>query len=492
MVKRCIGIDIGSSCLCAVQIVRTDGEFRIEKVFDAQIRRKTDSPEEMLKPLFSRHGFDKRAEVAVSMQHEGVFFRNLQTDSAAIEHVRQQNWAALKHNFPIEAEEIVAQAYSCRPLDDDKYSVLTVASTRQSLQKRLKVFAAAKIRPALADAPIFAIHSTLLFNHPEIVNGRAVIAYLDDHYLTLALTQDSEIAAVRSIPVITDTAGDDVESARRQMAGVISRETRLTWRKVFAADIRPQTKIYLTAAAQTSQNMAGLTEEELKLQTVVVDCFAAIENLPAPQPRVPICVAEGLALRLLAPEQTRGVNFLRAGKSHSQPPVNLKREFVTCTALICAIAVFSLVGLFMRLSRLETAYARIKTETDRIFRAALPQDKNVNPLVQLQQKLEALRKNPRKSAYLSRSGLSPMDILYKLSINSAPHEKIRVNNILIAADTVRINGTCDSFEPVYSWQRALQKVPAFANTEFRDIARESGGGLVEFTMLLSLSVQESI
>ena len=131
MVKRCIGIDIGSSCICAVQVMRTDEGFCVEKVLGTQIRRSTDSPEEVLRLLFNRHGFDRRAEVAISMPHDAVFFRNLETDSTGLEQIREGNWSALEHNFPVGAEEIVAQVYSYNPTPDGKYSVLTAVSTRQ-------------------------------------------------------------------------------------------------------------------------------------------------------------------------------------------------------------------------------------------------------------------------------------------------------------------------------------------------------------------------
>ena len=156
MVRRCIGIDIGSSYLCAVQIMRTDEDFCIEKIFGTQIRRSTDSPGEMLRPLFSRYGFDRHADVAISMPHDAVFFRNLETDLEGLEQIRERNWFAMEHNFPVEAEHIVAQSYSEQPLQNGKYSVLTAASSRMSLRERLNIFAEAKIHPCLAETAIFA------------------------------------------------------------------------------------------------------------------------------------------------------------------------------------------------------------------------------------------------------------------------------------------------------------------------------------------------
>ena len=88
MVKRCIGIDIGSSCLRAVQVSRAGKGFHIEKVFSLQTRRGSDSAPEILRSLTSKYGFDRRADVAVSMPSDAVFFRNLETDFAGLEHIR--------------------------------------------------------------------------------------------------------------------------------------------------------------------------------------------------------------------------------------------------------------------------------------------------------------------------------------------------------------------------------------------------------------------
>ncbi|MBN1803783.1 MAG: hypothetical protein JW837_00905 [Sedimentisphaerales bacterium] len=488
-VNRSIGIDIGSSYLCAVQVARTNEEFCIEKVFGTQIRRSTDSPVEVLKPLFSRHGFDKNAKVALSMPHDAVFFRNLQTDSAGLEQISERNWSALEHNFPVEPEEIVARPYSYNRLEGEKYSVLTAASSRSSLQNRLDILNQARMRPSLVETPIFAAYSTIVVNHPEIKVGQAMIVYVDGRYVTLAVILNGGISVVRSIPVIIDNYKEN-KTVQKKIATVISREAKITWRKVFAVKIEQDIKVYIMTTGKYSDYMAELLEKKLGSETTVIDCCAKIENLSQQKDDMPICVAEGLALRVLAPERTKGINFLEADKTDSESAVNLRKEITVCAALIGAIVVFSLIGLFLRLSRLEAAYASIKNETTEIFNTVLPDEKIVNPLAQLQQKIESSRKDSRVFSALSVSGLSPLDILNKISTNSPSRKNIKVDNILIASGTVRINGTCSSFEPVYRWQRFLQEVPGLENIEVGDISKQSGSGLVEFTMLLSVSSQE--
>lgn len=491
MIKRCIGIDIGFSYLCAVQIVRTDGEFCIEKIFSTQIRRSTDSPDDILRLLFSRYAFDKRAYVAISMPHDAVFFRNLETDSAGVEQIREQNWSALENNFPIEAEKIVAQAYSYHPLPEGKYSILTAASARASIHKRLNIFTELKMHPTLVEAAIFAVHSTVALNHPEIMTGQAIIAYIDESYLTLAVTWDDGVLVVRSIPIITNS-DSNIDSVEKQIAEVLSYESHITWRKVFGTDIEQDTKLYLITTGGVPDYLARLIEENLHCQTKVVDCYTTVKSLPELNADLPICVAEGLALRVLAPEQTKGINFLEADKADEKPALNLKKELVVCATLIGTIAIFLLVGLFVRLSHLEADYTRIKNKTKEIFTATLPEEKNiVSPLDQLEQKLESFRRDSQLFTSLSPTGLTPLEVLHRISANSPSRQNVNVDDILIAANTIRVNATCDSFESVYQWQRLLQKVPGFTLVDVMNPQKQPKSGVITFTMLLSSSIQET-
>lgn len=147
MAKRCIGIDIGSSCLCAVQLLWSAGQFHIEKVFSTQTRRNTDSLSDILKTLTGQHKFDRRAGVAVSMPNSAVFFRSLETDSAGLEQIQEQDSPSLENDFPIQPDQILTRMCSYHQLPDDKYSVLMAAVSRESLSERLNILFGAKMHP---------------------------------------------------------------------------------------------------------------------------------------------------------------------------------------------------------------------------------------------------------------------------------------------------------------------------------------------------------
>jgi len=499
MIRRCIGIDIGPSHLRAVQISRAGGQFHIEKVFSAPTRRSTDSPSEILRSLTGRFGFDRRADVAISMPNDAVFFRNLETDFAGLEQIRAVNSSALEHDFPIQPDEIIAQVCSYRPgkdvpagLPGEKWSVLSAAVARASLYERLKILDEAKMHPRLVEAPIFAIHAAVMVNHPEIMTGQAIIAYIDECHLILAVTGDGDILVVRNIPIVAAGADSGNSLLQKQIAGLLSREAQVSWQRVFGNEIGREIKVYLVTT-DASDYLQSLIEESLHCQTTIVDPYARVKTPADYKADFPICVAEGLALRVLAPERTKGINFLAAGIADIKPKLDLKKELVTCAALIGAITVVWLIGLFVRLSLLEANYARIKNQIRDVFQTALPQEKNVvNPLVQLEQKLESFRKDYQLFASFYPAALGPLEVLRSISVNTPSQADLTVDEMLIGTDTISIKGTCDSFESVYQWQRLLQEVPGFKLVDVQNVQKEPKSGAVRFTILLSSAMSPAM
>ena len=489
MAKRCIGIDISPSYLRAAQIVRTGQEFRAERVFSTPIRRSTDLLPEILKSLVSQHGFDRRAEVAVSLPHSGIFFRRVETDFAGLERIRRGDSSALQPDFPIEPDDTVTQVYSYRQLADGRYSVLTAALHNESLQQRLSVLAEVRMHLNLVEAPIFAVHSAIAVNHPEIITGTALIAYVDQSYLTLAVTKDNGILIVRNIPIVSYSE-TSVDSVQEQIAQVLLREAQITWQKAFGTGIVEDCKIYLVIGDNSYRHLDALIEQNINCQVTVVDPYTKVQSPPDCRADGTLCVAEGLALRLLAPEKAGGTNFLQVHDANREATLDPKKELAVCATLVAAIVVIWIVGLFLRLSYLETSYGHVKNGIREIFESTLPDQNIVSPLVQLEQEFESFRKDHRLLASFYPNGSSAFDVLYGITKNTPARENVRVDDLSIAADMVRVTGTCDSFESVFEWQRLLREVPGFILVDVQDAQKEPNSGTVHFTIVLSSEVRE--
>ncbi|MBN2269118.1 MAG: hypothetical protein JXN61_00795, partial [Sedimentisphaerales bacterium] len=299
MDKRCIGIDIGPAHLRAAQILGTPDGFRIEKVFGTATRRASDSLPEIIRSLFTDHGFDRRAEVAVSMPHEAVFFRNVQTDGAGLEQLRRGDWTALENSFPIAPDEVIAQVCSSSKCADGKYSVLTAAVSKTSLDEMQEMLGGAHIHSRLFEAPVFAFLLALAVNNPRIKGGRATVVYFYDACLTLAVIAGNDVRMVRNIPITmpSKSKADLVQALARTIAS----EIRLTWHKAFAEAIDQDAEVFLLINTGESDSLQPLVESNLNCRVTIPTSLFGVDSLAGRQPGFSYYVAEGLALRVLAP-----------------------------------------------------------------------------------------------------------------------------------------------------------------------------------------------
>ena len=238
------------------------------------------------------------------------------------------------------------------------------------------------------------------------------------------------------------------------------------------------------AASEDIADLKEAIEENLHCQTTVVNPYARILLKHVGRPRVDISVAEGLALRMLAPEYTSGINFLEADTVNTKSTTSFKKELTICAVLVAAIAAFSLIGLFMRVSQLETKYATVKNDIRESFKTALPQEKNiVNPLAQLGERLQSLKQD--YTLFGPVSGARPLEVLRAVTANTPADMKISFDDMLITTESVRLTGTSESFESVYNWQRLLQDARQFSSVDVGNPQREPDGELIRFTVLAS-------
>lgn len=491
MVNRCIGIDIGPGYVRAAQVVGVSQQFRVEKFFSAATRRASDSMPDILRSLFAKQGFDKHAEVAVSMPHDAVFFRNIRTDSSGLDRLHRCEPAALANSFPIPPEDIVAQVCSSYEGSQGEYSVLTAAVNRASFEAVRRTLAKAHVRCRFVTAPVFGMLAAFEANQPQLATGRSAIVYLDGDCLTLALTAEGNVVMVRNIPLASPSEGD-ADSLENLLAETVSSEIRITWHKAFAEALDADAEVFLLGGGENRDAIRSLVESGLNCRVITPEPPEFVEGSFERPEDFSYCIAAGLALSVSGPGHIRGVNFLDADRETDQPSVNVKKEIATYSALAAAFIFLLIVGLFAQLSRLESAYADVKGRINDTFATALPEEKNiVSPLAQMEQKLESFRKEHRLAGSFGPSAASVLDVLQNIS-RAAPLEAgVVVDNVLIAGDSARIVGTCDSFEAVYQWQRLLQEVPGFTQVEANDVQRLPGSGLAQFTMIISLQSQET-
>ncbi len=290
---------------------------------------------------------------------------------------------------------------------------------------------------------------------------------------------------VRNIPVVLPRDHEPGTLAG-EVTDVLSQEVEITWRKLFGTDPDEALRIFLVSPPRTAQFLAAAIEGEINCRTTVVNPYAHIEPPAGAEAGFATCVAEGLALRMLLPASSGKINFLTPYKTRTKPRVNVRRELKTCGALLTAIAIVGTVGLFLRLSHLESQYASAKAQERNVFRQTLPEEQNiVNPLAQLQQKIDTFRDESAMLTSFQPGRLTPLEVLQTLSTHCPTDGSIVIDDLLIAADSVRVTGNCDSFATLSDWQRVLEEIPGFDIVDRPNQKKDVQTGKVLFSLSLS-------
>lgn len=485
MAKRAIGIDIGRSHLRAVQIARTPDGFQVERTFGAHTRRSTDSPATILQSLTSEHGFDRHADVVVSLPHHAIFFADAEINHATLGELSRGDISALRDYFPISADEAIVQVCSARQQAKDKHSVLVAATSTEMLRRELDLLGEDKIAPTVVETPITAAQTAVAYNHPESGEGTALILHVDELTLSLAVTQDGDILMVRNIPIRMSPAHDS-ESVMRQITDVLSREIEITWQKLFGKDPDSDLRLFLIAAARMTGDLATAIAAEVDGHLTIVDPYAHVAGPDEPAETYPIGVAEGLALRGLLPAQYGQVNFLAARSMRAKDSVNVKRQLALSGSLLGGIIVIWIISMVLQLTRLESQYATVKAEIRDVFSQTLPEEKNiVNPLAQLEQALDTFEQDSGALSSFRPGRMTPLQILYTLSAHPPTEGNLKLNDLFIAGDSVRVTGSCDSFAAFSEWQHVVEDLPGLHIIEDANPKKDGQTGKVHFTLSLS-------
>ena len=482
MAKRCIGIDIGRSHVRAVQVARTPEGLVIEKAFGSQTRRSTDSLPQVLRRLTAEHGFDPRAQVAVSMPCHTVSFVQIQTDAAGLHALHAPDALRLRDNLPVPAEDAILRVCSTRALPDGTYSVLVAVTSGEVLRDLLQSLDEARIRPTVVDAPIVAMQAAITANYPEIKQTTALLMGLDESTLTLAVLRDTEILIARSIPMRGDPDG---RLPVEQIAEIVAREVEITWSKLFGTGNETDLCVFLMAVPATAEQLLAPIQERIGCRITTANPYIHVRRC-ADDTDFPVYRAEGLALRALAVNQTERADFLGAYERRTQPGHSLRKELLTCVALLTVTAAIWLAGLFVRLWTLESQYAEIKGRIEAVFHEALPQERNVvDPVAQLQQKLDAFRKEYASFSSFRPGQLTALEVMVMLTAHAPGSGSPRFHDLLITSGSVQALGSCDSFAVLSEWESRLKRMPGFAVVDVRDRRKDTKTGQVHFTLSMS-------
>ena len=497
MARRAIGIDIDSTRIYAVQLLRSRGKLRLERAHTQTIGSGDTSKEaialrtaEALKSLMREGNFRRNIPVSVAMPHGSVLFQNLETDLPGLDHVRRVLCFELEDDFPLPVDDLVVDICADRVLPDGRKCLLVGAASRTALRERVGALTAASIECEVADVGACAVLAATAANQPAVADKRLILVYVSGSNTILAVADRGSLVTARNLaqPGSQDENVPEGKMSKDALSALV-REIELTWRDAFRAPVPASASVVLGGDEETIARLSKALQEQLPCDLTVLNPFAQVTCSDEQRKDARQAIAVGLAAGALA-GGNQNANFLAADAFKASQAAGITKGLVFLGMLVGALAGLWVVNLFLQLNGLEARNQDFKTEMRKVFQDTLPEETTiVDELSQLEGRLHALRGEYDAFSSVATSGISPLRILERISANIPAPLNIRISDMAIDSKTVQLKGTAGSFKSVDDLQNCLEAVPEFAAVAIRDVGESRATGMVRFSLLITVATR---
>jgi len=490
-VKRSIGIDINRDKISIVQLCFNGGKFSLEHSCVREIPKSGSSEEKstadikaLINSMIAEENFDTSAKVTVTAPVERVFFQNFRTDLSENEDVQQLLKFELEDDFPIPFDELVAGICGSRELKGDDREFLIGALNRLELQNRVKTIKEVGLKCSAVTADVCALYAITSLNHNLIDNTPSLVIHADNSKIIMAISEKDRPICVRHFNH-QDLAVDEHYSMQ-SLAPALTREIEMTLRAIFRSNTGAQLKVFISADNELLQDLSQALPEAINCEVVALNPFTNIDCPEKQQTNTDVVIAAGLAL-IGTNEIGEALNFLAVDELRSDQRAETKRGLLIFGLLVLAIGVLLIAKLFYELNTLENENQLLNQQVRDVFVQTLPEEKKiVNELAQMNVKLEAVRAEYNIFAAGLSERILPLKLLQDLSEKITPDQNVRIYDISIVPQSMRLVGVVASFESVDNLTSLLRQIPEFNEIELQNIDVDPQSGGIRFTLSITM------
>jgi len=490
-VKRSIGIDINRDKISIVQLCFNGGKFLLEQSCVREIPKSGSSEEKstadikaLINSMIAEENFDMSAKVTVTAPVDRVFFQNFRTDLSENEDVQQLLKFELEDDFPIPFDELLAGICGSRELKGNDREFLIVAVNRSELQNRVKTIKEVGLKCSAVTADVCALYAITSLNHNLIDNTPSLVIHADNSKIIMAISEKDRPICVRHFNH-QDLAVDE-HNSMQSLAPALTREIEMTLRAIFRSNTGAQLKVFISANDELLHELSQALPEVINCEVVALNPFTKIDCPEQQQVNTDIVIAAGLAL-IGTNEIGEVLNFLAVDELRSDQTAETKRGLLIFGLLVLAIVVLLIAKLFYELNTLENDHQLVNKQIRDVFVQTLPEEKKiVNEFAQMNEQLEIVRAEYNTFAAGLSDRVLPLRILQDISEKITPEQNVRIYDISIAPESVRLVGAASSFESVDNLMSLLRQIPEFNEIELQNIDVDLQSGGVRFTLSITM------
>ena len=534
--KEALGLDIGTSSIKVVRLIKTRRGVRLLNFWEKEIPRekKGETGEEIIArtiaELLSQIRPTPLQKIISSLPASSSVIKRLSLPFKGSRRIRQVIRYELEPYLPFSLEEAIIDFYVIDDRLPDRTLVLAFAINKRVVEKHLKILNLAGIKPEIVD-----LDSTSLFNIYALQEEKETVALINlgASQTIIDIISERRLFFSRSI----SKAGDDVsqalaerfevsfkEAASLKKEGLdeeklkaiepvlneIKKEIEYTFSSFLA--FYPDKKVERILLTGGSARLPGIVEyfqKSLSIETYLFNPFfklppakpfyfrlkeiflpslketsyalgsATLENTLSLLPQV-----MGIAMRGVA--RTRiAFDFIREEKSLIKRLEEARPLLKPAAILLISILLLGLVDFYIHLHLGNKRCQKLKKEIRLVFKKTFPEVTNiVHPLTQMKDGLE----KREEDLALSPREFSLLAILREISSLTPKDLGITIEDLSIDWGETRIRGrtSAPDFALVDQLKKALESSAYFSEVKVSDAHLNREGRSVEFRMTVKL------
>jgi Tfp pilus assembly protein PilN len=430
--------------------------------------------------------FDMSAKVIVTAPSDRIFFQNLRTNISINEEVRDLIKYELEDDFPISFDELVAGIFGSRELKGGYREYLIGAINRSELRDGVEIIKEAHLKCSTVTADVCALYTVASLSNNLIDNTPSVIIHSDNTRIILVISIKGRLVCARHFNS-QDLSGAEGGTSLTPVQA-LAREIEMTLRAMYGSNFDNKLKVFISASEELFGGLSTILPEVVNCEVISLNPFAKIDCSKY-KPNAGIVIATGLAL-IGTNEVPDVLNFLAIDEFGSDRMAETKRGLFIAGALILMIGALLVIRLFFELNDLQNQHNLVKEQIRDVFVQTLPGEKRiVNELAQMNEQLRTIQAEYSTLAAGLRERVLPLKILQVISEKIIPEQNIRIYDISMAPESVRLVGVAPSFESVDNLMSALRQVSEFNTIEVQNVDIDPKGGGVRFTFSITTVLQ---
>ena len=473
MVRRVIGIDIGSSSIKAAELVRSKKGIEVVSFFKKDLKDEQGINE--IAGILSGK-VSRGAKVISSIRAGQIILRSIVVPFRDIKKIKQIVKFETERYLTFPAEEAAMDFYLLGYEKQGGSRIMTVTVRRELLEAHLSFLKKMGAEPAVVD-----VDSMALINFIDEGEKNAAVVDIGTENTSISIVSGGAIVSMRSIRF-----GGEIETSafEESMSPLISELKYAMGSFSLQGTEAGVNKIFLSGGGAKLENLPGFLENKLETEVVRIEPLSGLvhnfdENSAS---QIQGCgdAAVGLALREFKEKEGRTFINLKEGLPKA---ASRGRSFIISVVLMLLAAAVSVFTVFAHFHRKSLYLSNIESQIENSFRQVFPEKwkkgKSTLEIISLlQQKVKKDRR--RTGAENGAEAGSVLEMLREFAISVPDSIAADITDLRLDGNIIRAEGKTASFKNVDNLSRSISSSDYFGTVLVKEA--DSVGGKVKFRL----------